>query len=190
MVVDLPDKLVVDDFIPDFDVVNKVVQNTVFGNFELNGKVYTGFCNAIIPVKSLMEDVLGVKVAIQLGHLRMGNKNTPLTHYIHADNYGSRRAMVLFFNEPDCETGTAFWRHKELGFDRLPDDCSEELFVRLDKDIRNPDLWEMIDYVPAVKNRAVFFDGMLFHSRYPEHLPITEDMTPRLNLTVFWSPIE
>jgi hypothetical protein len=185
----LPDKDVVDNFLIDFDVVNDVIQNTDFGNFQLNGKAYTGFCNTLLPVKGLMEEYLGFKIAIQLGHLRMGNKNTPLTHFIHADNYGCNRAMVLFFNEPACETGTAFWRHRELGIDRLPEDCSAELFNKLDSDIKNPSLWEMIDYIPVKKNRAVFFNGLLFHSRFPEHLPIEETETPRLNLAVFWRPI-
>lgn len=185
----LPDKLIVDDFLPDFDTANSIVQNTIFQNFDLNGKTYTGFCNALLPVKGLMEDVLGLKIAIQLGHIRKGNKNTPLTHFIHADNYGCNRAFVLFFNEPDCDTGTAFWRHKELGIDRLPEDCSPELFTRLDDDIKNPDLWEIIDYIPVKKNRAVFFNGLLFHSRFPEHLPIEEGETPRLNLALFWSAI-
>lgn len=181
---------VVDDFLPDFETVQNVLKNTEFGDYFLNGKKYTGFCNALLPVKLLMEEYLGYKISIQLGHIRKGTKDTPLTHYIHADNYGARRAFVLFLSDPSVETGTAFWTHKELGIDCLPNDCSEELFSRLDNDIKDTSKWEMNRYLPAKKNRAIFFDGMLFHSRHPEHLQIDDSGTPRLNVALFWEPLK
>lgn len=179
----------VDDFLPDVETVLKVVKNSRFGNASYIGKDFTGVCDATLPVKPLMEEALGHKIAVSLGILRKGTTSLPLTHYIHADNYDARGVMVLYFNKPKYETGTAFWRHKELGLTRLAEDTSDKLFKRLDKDIKNPDLWEMTAYVPVEANRAVFFDSKMFHSRYPEHLPQQSEDDPRYSLVTSYYPL-
>lgn len=179
----------VDDFLPDADVVFDVVKNSPYSNTEYIGKKFTGVGTCPLPVKPLMEDILGHKIAVSVGILRKGDSTLPVTHYIHADNYDATGVMVLYFNEPSYETGTAFWRHKETGLTRLPDDASDEMFAYLTEEIKKVDNWEMVNYVPVKKNRAVFFDSKMFHSRWPEHLPHESLNDPRYNMVISYHPL-
>lgn len=179
--------LVVDNFIPDFNVVKEVIKDVKYGDHEFMGKNYTGWGSVTLPLKMLIEKKLGFPVAVYQSHLRMGRMDTPLTHYIHADNAGAEFGLVYYLSVPDCRTGTAFWRHKELGLQACPDDCDDELFSRLDADIRDPSLWEMTGFVDAKENRALFFDSSMFHSRWPEVIPVAVGDKPRLVSTTFFN---
>ncbi len=177
--------IVIDDFLPDFELVKKFVSGVEYGEHLYMGKMYTGFGPVTIPLKALIEEVCG-PVSIRLSHLRLGTKATPLTHYIHADIAGAKWGMVLCLSQPECETGTAFWTHTETGMDRMPFPTPPEIFRKLDDDIEDERLWTMTDMVPAKENRALFFESARFHSRYPKNLPIEPGDKPRIVCTTFF----
>lgn len=181
---------VVDDFLPDLEPVFEVVKASRYSDASYIGKKFTGVGDVPLPVKPLIEDILGHKIAVSVGILRKGDPTLPITHYIHTDNYDATCVMVLYFNKPCYETGTAFWKHKETGIYRLPDDADQELFDYLTQEIKKPDNWEMTHYVQAKANRAVFFDSRLFHSRYPEHLPLESLHDPRYNMVISYHPLD
>lgn len=178
-----------DDFLPNHQEVVEAIKNTTFGDHTHNGKNYTGVGQVSIPVKALMEEVLGIKVIIKDSHLRLGNKKTPLTHYIHADSPEAEYAMVLHLTTPACKSGTAFWEHKYTGLSNLPKQYGKALFDLIDQDTWNENKWNLTDFVESKANRAVFFDSSLFHSRWPKHLPIEENETPRLVFVAFFDVI-
>lgn len=177
--------IVIDDFLPDFDLVRKFVDGVEYGDHEFMGKTYTGFGQVTLPLKALIEEVCG-PVSIRMSHLRLGTKATPLTHYIHADNCGASWAMVLCLSQPNVETGTAFWTHKETGLERLPMPCPPELFVKLDHDLPDVSKWTLTEMVESKENRAIVFESARFHSRFPKVLPIEPGDKPRIVSTTFF----
>jgi hypothetical protein len=189
----LPDKgwiFAVDDFIPGFDVIYDAVKKSDYDDAKYIGKDFTGVLKAALPVKPLIEDVVGHKIGVSVAILRKGNPDLPITHYIHADNYDATGVCVIYFNEPSYETGTMFWKHKETGLDRLPDDAPLELFMKIDEDLKDESKWEATYYIPAKANRAAFFDSKMFHSRWPEFLPNEAYADPRYNAVISYHPLD
>lgn len=181
---------VIDDFIPNFEYIRPLIDGVSFGDHEYKGKTYTGFGPATLPLKKLIEEEMGFMVEFQESHIRLGTENTPLTHYIHADSDGAQFACVVYLNNPSCDTGTMFWKHKSTGIDRLEQPADPCLFELFSKHISDESKWDKLEYVEAKENRAVIFDAALFHSRYPQTLPIKEGDTPRLVCTIFFNKIE
>jgi hypothetical protein len=199
--------IVIDDFLPDFELAKRFIADVEYSDYEFGGKWYTGVGQVTLPVKALIEREVG-PIKIKHNHLRIGRKDTPLTHYIHTDNYGTALAMVLCLQSPDCVSGTAFWRHKETGLDRLelPDTRtvldSEELcsdaaiaqrwrrFAYFDKAIKDESAWEMTELVESIENRALIFDANMFHSRWPKTLPVESGDKPRIVCTVFFDRLQ
>ena len=177
--------MIIDDFLPDFELVRKFTEGVEYGDHEFFGKMYKGIAPVVLPVKALIEEVCG-PVSIRLSHLRLGNSKTPLTHYIHADNAGASWAMVLCLSQPDIKTGTAFWTHKETGLDRLPMPCPPDIFNKLDRDLTDLSQWICTEVVETKENRALIFESARFHSRHPEHLTIGETEKPRIVSTTFF----
>lgn len=174
---------VIDNFLPDFDLVKRFIADVEYGDYEMEGKHYTGVGQVTLPVKALLEQHLG-PIKIKANHLRIARNDTPLTHYIHTDNYGTALVMVLCLQASDCLTGTAFWTHKESGLDslELPDK-----FEYFNNAIKNEDEWGMSELVESKENRALIFEANLFHSRWPKVMPI--GAKPRIVSTVFFDKL-
>lgn len=173
---------IIDDFLPDLPLVKKFIEGTEYVNHDLLGKIYTGFGRVSLPVKALIEEEMG-PVSIRVCYLRKGAKDTPLTHYIHADRAVAKYAFVLCLSEPDCSSGTAFWTHKETGLSALPVPTPPDLFQLLDADLTDETKWRQTGFVESKENRAVIFDAAMFHSRWPK---VIESETPRIVCTAFF----
>lgn len=111
---------IVPEFMPDFERFKPILLNVAYGDHEFFGKKYTGIGPVTFPIRSLIEEAVGFEVNIRVSHVRFGLRSTPLTNVIHSDHVGCEYAMVWTIQTPDCESGTAFWRHKETGTDRFP----------------------------------------------------------------------
>lgn len=185
--------LVAPDFMPGFAEYRDVLVNAEYGDHEILGKTYHGIAPVTLPVKSMIEDALGFKVAIGLNSIRFGTRATPLTHYIHADHAGGEFGMVWTLQAPDCESGTAFWRHRFTGMDRFPErgnaDSSAKLFEYFDHELKDESKWQLKRIVRNIENQAVFFKSNLWHSRYPRELPI-DDGKPRIVCVAFFSRLK
>jgi Family of unknown function (DUF6445) len=87
---------------------------------------------------------------------------------IHCDVGYPSMASVLYLNTPEelatNPCGTAFFRHKALGIDRLADPSHA---APTHADMRNYDAWDELFVVPAVTNRLIVYRSDLFHSRWP-----------------------
>ena len=99
------------------------------------------------------------------------NGSTDATPEICADY-----ASVLYLNSPDqCQGGTAFWRHRHLGIDGLPnrEDLakhsvdSDDFYKQIEHDWKVKELWEQTDFVPMKWNRFITYPTSFFHSRFP-----------------------
>lgn len=92
--------------------------------------------------------------------------------YIHSDRMSGAYTCIAYLSEHDEQSGTAFYKHKPTGLVEMPtfqDMADMGILESLKADMvsRNPDNWELLDFVEGKYNRAVVFDAPLFHSRYP-----------------------
>ncbi len=179
-----------DDFLPNLEDVLGMVAHVEYGNFMHDGEIHSGVGQASIPLKALIEEELGVKIAVKNSHLCKGTGDIKLSHYIHADLLDVQYAMVLHLTTPACKTGTAFWKHKYTGLEHLPENYGPILFDILEHDSWNESRWEMTKFIDAKANRAVFFDSSQFHSRWPKQLAIKAGEEPRLTFLVFYDVLK
>ncbi|RUL77528.1 DUF6445 family protein [Dyella choica] len=101
--------------------------------------------------------------------------------WVHFDSMVTRYAAIVYLNEPSqCEGGTAFYRHRETGWDDVPDFESsawreamartnktpETLLKTFEKDGFDIDSkWDQLAAVPMRFNRCIVFDSRQFHAR-------------------------
>lgn len=123
-----------------------------------------------------VEKAIGRPIRPSYAFLRYATKGTKLNHLIHADNGLAEFGCVLYLNTPDqCAGGTAFYRHKTLGWDRvmLADECRrlgkspKRAWEILEKSWNDAGQWEQTGGCPMKFNRAVIFPTRFFHSRLP-----------------------
>jgi hypothetical protein len=108
-----------------------------------------------------------------LSFFRVATDEVDTDWRIHSDAVinGQRpeRALVLYLSPSSMEGlhGTAFWKHKELGY-CLPEDVSFEDYDRvLESDSNDLDKWDLHSVIGYRENRAVCYPGNYFHSKYP-----------------------
>lgn len=166
-----------DGFARDFEAVRDAVVN---GTFETHtgpdGAEYTGI--SLHPVTQWFERIAELvgPISPKLSCFRL-NLEGELPHsWVHSDDICAKFASVLYMNEPNqCKGGTAFWKHKTLGIDRLPPKetlisrgvDAEAFYKRMDREWKELNWWEQIGLVPMQSNRFITYPTCLFHSRYP-----------------------
>lgn len=167
-----------DDFAPDFAEVRKAV---VEGKFSTergpDGALYTGISEYPVPqwVERLSQ-LLKCKITPKLSCFRL-NLEGELPHsWVHSDDICAQYASVLYMNEPEqCKGGTAFWKHKGLGVDRLMPKAAltsmgldADCFYKVvEREWKEKESWEQVDFMPMKSNRFITYPTSLFHSRYP-----------------------
>ena len=101
--------------------------------------------------------------------------------WIHFDSMVTRYAAIVYLNEPEqCEGGTAFYRHRETGWDDVPDLDSIAWNHALTSTSKTPETllktfeadgfeidskWDQLSVVPMRFNRCIIFDSRQFHAR-------------------------
>jgi hypothetical protein len=127
----------------------------------------------------------------------------PLQRVCHHDSYATSGnkcfpASVLYLFKDERLGGTSFYRPKQSLsethqlFDAWATLTNEE-FTRLIQAepayvTASNDYFELVATVPAAYNRAIFYDGGMFHSSHITHpeLLSTDPATGRLTLNGFW----
>jgi hypothetical protein len=85
-------------------------------------------------------------------------------HAIHSDMGWGTHAAVLYLKEGD--SGTAFWRHKATGADRIAVG-DFDLYAKIEGDWDDASAWELIELQPCVYGEGIIYDNSRFHSRWP-----------------------
>lgn len=115
-----------------------------------------------------------IQPSYSIGRLNFAGENP--NNAVHADSgYDDFAAIVYLTEDKFCSGGTAFWRHKILGFDAMPTEQQvrsvgrnpKQVMKRLSADWNNIDAWEQIALAEMKFNRAIFFRCKSFHSRFP-----------------------
>lgn len=167
-----------DEFADDADEVRVAVINGVFETKQgPDGALYTGI--STYPVNhwyDLIAKHIGHKIVPRLSCFRL-NLAGELPHsWVHSDDICAKYASVLYLNRAEqAFGGTAFWKHKNLGINRMPSDQElvhhgvdvPEFHRNMTRDWKSLQLWKMERFVGMQFNRFVTYPTSLFHSRYP-----------------------
>lgn len=157
--------IVIDNFFPEFDRVLSNAKTSEFYDWTgHDGVVYKRVSLARVPTLStVLQEYLGNIEILGSAYRLNYNDELPNT-LIHTDVGWGTHALVVYLNAPD--SGTAFWKHKELDIDSLVNP-TVELVEQLEPDWDDPDKWEQIKLVEGKPNRGVIYDSAWFHSRFP-----------------------
>jgi hypothetical protein len=169
---------VIDDFLDEVthkQVYNKLLNNE-FQEVVVGEKSFfvqysdEDFNNFIIDKISKLE---GIERKCLLGFFRVSTDKLDTVWGIHADSkicdIRPERAIVLYISESTKEGvhGTAFWKHKEIGYE-MPNDASDEYFDKiLTEDACDLSKWDLHSIIGYKQNRAVMYPSNYFHSKYP-----------------------
>ena len=101
--------------------------------------------------------------------------------WIHYDSMVTRYAGILYLNLAEqCDGGTAFYRHKETGWESLPEISSPKWYEATLRTGKQFDIllktlqhdgfdvdkkWDLVSQVPMRFNRCILFDSSQFHAR-------------------------
>lgn len=172
------DLLQFDDFAPDAEAVRNSVINGAFSTETgPDGGKYTGISQYPVPTwPDRIGELIGQKIVPKLSCFRL-NLAGELPHsWVHSDDICAKYASVLYLNRPEqCSGGTAFWKHEQLGIDRLPSRADLEargvdadgFYKGMDRDWKDLGLWKQTGFVAMKRNRFITYPTCLFHSRFP-----------------------
>lgn len=103
------------------------------------------------------------------------NELQPAQRIPHFDSTDQNLIAMLHFLRVPAGSGTAFYRHRATGIERITDENSAEYLNTIEIDVARltPDsgyindsneFWEQIDMVEAVPDRLIMYPGSLLHS--------------------------
>lgn len=153
-----------------------------------DGELYKRICIIdSVDLTDAIEDVCGPVKMLGQG-FRLNYDGELPNAAIHSDFGWGTHALVLYLNDTEDDLGgTAFWKHKLTGADKIePND--KELLKLVQPDWNNENAWETTKYVPMKFNRATIYESRLFHSRYPFDAFGTTPEDGRLIAVAFFTP--
>lgn len=171
--------LVVDDFYPAPEAVRRAAVHLKYTDKEYLGYRYTGMATEWSPelIEGYIGAAIGEPIDLKISYFRLGTKEEQPTTHIHADGDCATHACVWYLSEPPAGTiaGTGFYRHKEMGIDRMPSvewlqakGYDIPTFINtLNTDGNDDSKWDMIGLLPQKFNRLVVYETAMFHARFP-----------------------
>lgn len=150
-----------------------------------DGQVYKRVCITDIPLmETIITHLFGSVKMLGMAY-RLNYQDEPPNAAIHSDLGWGTHAMVLYLSEGD--SGTAFWKHKQTGKDRiLP--AQDDLLDEVCADWNDETKWERIINVDMKFNKAIVYKSCLFHSRYPFKAFGDSPESGRLIAVAFFTP--
>lgn len=187
----MDDVVVIDDFLTE-DEAHSLREIAVKASYidwhGPDGELYKRICIIDSPdITKAIEDVCGpVKM---LGQAFRLNYDEELPNAaIHSDIGWGTHALVLYLNDTEDDLGgTAFWKHKLTGAEKIEHN-DQELLKLVQPDWDKEEAWETTRYVPMKFNRATIYESKLFHSRYPFDAFGSTPEDGRLIVVAFFTP--
>lgn len=178
--------IIIDDFLPD---AHRVRRDALCGQWidypAQDGEVYKRVQLVEVPgLQERLEQVEGRPIDIHAQGYRLNFNNELPNNAIHSDLGWGTRALVLYLSDGD--SGTAFWRHRATGAHCI-NVGDHELLEQVQGDWNRPEAWEQVDCCKTKFNRAVIYDGLRFHSRWPFEAFGTGPEDGRLIAVAFYS---
>jgi hypothetical protein len=169
---------IVDDFLEP-NVYQEIYDNLFHNQFQEvevgDKKFWVQYSNEEFDkyIVEKLSAIDGVKRECLLGFFRVANEEVDTDWRIHADSkvgdIRPERALVLYISPSTKEGlhGTAFWRHKDVGYEMPLDASDEETNRFLSEQANNLDNWDLHSVVGYRTNRALMYPSNYFHSKYP-----------------------
>jgi hypothetical protein len=184
----IPGLIVVDNFLPSFEAVRAQGYASPFYDWTgFDGEVYKRIWLGDVPgLQDAIEEHIGPVTMLGMGFRLNYNGEMP-NALIHTDAGWGTHALVLYINSGPG--GTAFWQHNETGATRISaDPVDHELLAKVEPVWNKPDEWSIRHQVSIRKNRAIIYDGSMFHSRFPFEGFGSTPYTGRLIAVAFFTP--
>jgi Family of unknown function (DUF6445) len=168
---------VIDEFLPDPDVVAQSAKLAGFGNWTpptaaVGSGKYEGI-GYIGDHAKIIRSIVGSLGAVfpNTMFFRMTTEETERA-YIHSDRHHGDWTCITYLSSHVEPSGTALWRHRKFNLLEMPtfEEMKERgIFDEVKRDMveGGADTWEQIDFVRGLYNRALIFRAPLFHSRFP-----------------------
>lgn len=186
-------QVIIDDFHPVAKPIAAFAKQLEYAEKEWHGHTYKGIGLGYSPelFYDMLKTYIGRDVAPQLEYFRLGTEKDSATTYIHADSACAKNAAVWYLTEPPTGmvAGTAFWKHRETGKDRLDeaDYLDAELLAKFDADGADESKWIMTGLCGQKFNRLVTYPTNVFHSRYPQNAWGKDASDGRIVFTSFYN---
>lgn len=179
-------QFVIDDFHPFPQALRDVGLSAPYEDWlGPDGQVYKRICRMEIPgIRSMLEGLFGSIDILGMG-FRLNFDGEVPNAAIHSDMGWGTHALVLYLS--DGPSGTAFWKHKATGTDRV-DPGDVWLFEHVNKDWNDASKWEQIRFVEMKFNRALIYESSYFHSRFPFEAFGKDKDSGRLIVVAFFTP--
>ncbi len=150
-----------------------------------DGEVYKRVALVEVPgLLGAIERIMGPVDMLGMGYRLNFNGETP-NAAIHSDVGWGTHAAVVYLSEG--EGGTAFWRHKATGAERI-DPGDTALFEQVRGDWDDAERWEQTALAEMKVGRGVIYESALFHSRWPFAASGDSPETGRLIAVAFFTP--
>ncbi|XTQ92555.1 DUF6445 family protein [Xanthomonas sacchari] len=178
--------ILIDDFLTDAQAVRAAGLAAPYIDWQgHDGEVYKRV--ALVEVPGLREGVeraMGPVEMLGMGY-RLNYSGEMPNAAIHSDMGWGTHAAVLYLSEG--EGGTAFWRHKETGAERI-EQGDMALFEQVRNDWDDANRWEQTALAEMRMGRCVIYESALFHSRWPFAAFGTDHESGRLVAVAFFTP--
>lgn len=172
---------VIDNFTPNPDRLRQSALESGFGSWrpnkgEVGSSVYEGmnfWGDHAMPLRELVK-AHGMMIYPNSMFFRVCNADTEGA-YVHSDREAGEYTAIVYLSKHDQESGTGFYRHRASGQTRMRSFAemaqSPEWFAKFKTEMveGKPEIWECMEFVRGIYNRALIFEAPLFHSRHPKH---------------------
>ena len=142
-------------------------------------------------VKTL-EKIHHCEINVVLSTIRKATQYLDKNWAIHSDlsvgvdkipDYGA----VFYISQNDQDlSGTALWRHKELGYSMPRDIPQKEMLEISNKDYNNIEKWELSSVIGGIENRLTAYPAEYFHSKFPKQAWGATQKDCRLVAAIFY----
>jgi len=144
-------------------------------------------------ITQILEKVWNRPIKVMCGFVRKATKYLDTNWAIHCDLYvggdqSPEHGAVFYISQNSSElTGTALWKHKELGY-AMPRKFNKDKVMEIsDRDYNNIDKWELSSIIGGIENRLVSYPAEYFHSKFPKKAWGTTQKDCRIIFAVFYS---
>lgn len=178
--------IALDNFLGDAATVRADALSSTFVDWKgHDGQIYRRVCLREVPgLRAAIERELGPVHMFGQGYRLNYAGETP-NQSIHSDlGWGTHAAVVYLC---DGSGGTAFWRHKATGAQRIVVGQSE-LLEGIEGDFEDESAWEMVGLAGLAFNRGILYEGSRFHSRFPFEAFGSSPADGRLIAVAFFTP--
>lgn len=161
---------IMDGFYADPLALRRRVLASAFGDQQgPDGAIYTNISLHNEPeLPALIEAAIGRRILPKMQFFRLDLAGEQPHCAVHSDQLCASHASVFYLNTPEqCQGGTAFWRHRELGFDAMPQGVDPAMVAGIVQDWKDAEKWEMGGFVGMKFNRFLTYPTSYFHSRWP-----------------------